>query len=737
VCDRLSTLESFTAALRSWVLSKRPDMCTLALELDVIWRNQSQIARAYVMGCQDECGANDLGSGVSGTQTIARIELARSPRYRADIDGLRAVAVLAVVFFHAFPSALGGGFIGVDIFFVISGFLISSIIIEDLAVGKFSFASFYVRRIRRIFPSLLVVLTATFIAGKVLLSVPEFAQLAFQSVAGLAFVSNILLWAQIGYFDAAAETKPLLHLWSLGVEEQYYAVWPLFLWFMFTKHIPLVRAMIGVALISFVANLAMSRGNYLDAFYLPQARMWQLVCGALLTTPIAFVNSGRNASYVGLIGVALIAIGLLTISSGEPYPGWRALLPTVGAAAIIAAGPESWINKRLLENRLLVAIGLISYPLYLWHWPILVFARTILGHTPSVEHRLLLIALAVLLAFVTYRFIEMPIRFGRRGRRVWSFALPGVAVALALVALGAGKYAESKSAAFETANLTEAQHQQIAALARASAIKDTFQTLYGDRPCFKFRVDQTIEMFLANGCLDRQSAARESVLLIGDSHSASLSLGLRPFIENKGFNFLQVSTGFCEPTSNDPNDSVCIAINEEVRRRVSTLRPKLVVIDASWVFASQPPYFLGNKGYYQHLLAFISSIIAGGANKVLVIGQIPAWVEALPDYLSKNYVSKGLPIPDRTYDGVHPEALKIDDVMRSLRYPVGAAYLSMRDVLCDDSGCLTRVGPDLEKDVTLWDYGHLTVSGADYVVKKMIAPVWSDIMDQSVSRDDK
>lgn len=572
-------------------------------------------------------------------------------------------------------------------------------------------------------------LLASFIAGRLLLSPADLVKIEYQIGTGLSFVSNIYFWRQIGYFDAAAETKPLLHLWSLGVEEQFYALWPLLLWLAYRARISLLLAVGLIGLLSFAANLLLVKSNFLDAFYLPQARFWELATGALLAGPWATAWRGRLASlrarHLSLAGLGLIVTALVVVSAGQSYPGWRALLPTLGAALVIAADERSWISRTVLSHPVMVGVGLVSYPLYLWHWPLLAFSRIVLRGEPSATTRIALIALAALLSWLTYRLIESPIRFGRGRQARWNVALPVSAVALGLFAMGSA-YKNTRDWVTVSAALALSENQQrlLVDLRQASATKDTFQNLYGDRPCFKYRVDQTIAMFLANGCLDPIDAGRESILLIGDSHSASLSLGLRPFVESKGFNFLQVSTGFCEPTSNDPNDAVCIAINQEVRGRIRSIRPRMVILDTSWVFASQPPYFLGNTGYYRHLLGFVSQLLADGAGKVVVIGQIPAWVEAMPDYLAKNFVLKGQAIPERTYQGVLPEALNIDDVMRSLRYPDRVTYLSLRDVLCDVADCLTHVGPNFTTDVTLWDYGHLTTAAAGYVVGKLFEPAW-------------
>jgi peptidoglycan/LPS O-acetylase OafA/YrhL len=637
---------------------------------------------------------------------------------------------MGVVIFHAFPNALRGGFVGVDIFFVISGFLISSIIFDELDTNSFSIATFYGRRVRRIFPALLIVLASTLIAGRLLLTGADLKQLALQVVAGIGFFSNLLSWSEIGYFDVAAETKPLLHLWSLGVEEQFYAVWPLLLWATNRLRWSKVAVVLVVVIASFATCIILAKGNFLDAFYLPQARIWQLGFGGLLAILVRsnfFERVGATtASYRSVIGLTLVAIGLAT--AGQSYPGWRALFPTAGAVLIISGGANAWVNRSLLSQPILVWTGLISYPLYLWHWPLLVFPRIAVGHQLSPSTRLLLMQASIALAWLTYRFVEKPLRFGRSTRQMWNVVLPCAAVVLAGVALGAAWRASNSPVADERAALTQEQQQLVADLEYAESTRDTFQNLYGPKPCFKWRVDQTIDMFVENGCLDIADPKRDTAFLIGDSHGASLSLGLRPFFAERNMNFLQVSTGFCEPTSVNPNDNVCIAINEEVLRRIKTIRPTMVILDSSWMQAVKPPYFFDRTSFYRHFLAFISKLHEHGAERVVVIGQIPTWEKALPDILMEKFVLKNLPVPERTFEGVVVESLAFDDVMRSLKYPEGTTYVSLRDVLCDEAGCLTHVGPSLATDITVWDYGHLTVSGAVYVTRKAFEPVFQTLV---------
>lgn len=378
------------------------------------------------------------------------------PKYRADIDGLRALAVLSVVSFHAFPSLIKSGFVGVDVFFVISGFLISTIIFENLERGSFSFLEFYARRIRRIFPALLLVLIACYCFGWTALLADEFKQLGKHIAGGAGFISNLILRNESGYFDNAAATKPLLHLWSLGIEEQFYVVWPLLLWLAWRLRLNLATTLITLAAFSFGLNVGKVGNDAVAAFYTPQTRFWELMVGSLLaymmlhrefgvfdrikyevSRCVARIAPKQAAATVDAalrdcrsgLGIALIVASAFVITGNKQFPGWWALMPALGAALVISAGSQAWLNRRILSVRALVWLGLISYPLYLWHWPLLSFERIVEGEVPSLELRIATVLVSVALAALTYLLVERPIRFG--GYR--KFATSALCAAMLLV----------------------------------------------------------------------------------------------------------------------------------------------------------------------------------------------------------------------------------------------------------------------------------------------------------------
>jgi peptidoglycan/LPS O-acetylase OafA/YrhL len=370
------------------------------------------------------------------SETVDRRRTASLLDYRPDIDGLRAVAVLAVIGFHAFPTWIRGGFVGVDVFFVISGFLISTILLADMERGSFRFAQFYIRRIKRIFPALIVILLAAMAAGWFLLFSSEYKALGKHVAGSAAFVSNFVLWNETGYFDKAAETKPLLHIWSLGIEEQFYIIWPLLLYLTWKRKAATLTLLLLLLVVSFAFNVSSVVSDQAASFYSPLARFWELMVGALLAylalhrkhffgitqnllgspsqvVDVGFVPSPLTRNFTAVTGLILIVASALVIDDTRRFPGWWALLPVAGTFLLVAAGPHTWINGKVLSTRGLVAIGLISYPLYLWHWPLLSFIQMVNGAAPSPVASGLTVLLSFALASLTYLLVERPLRFGK------------------------------------------------------------------------------------------------------------------------------------------------------------------------------------------------------------------------------------------------------------------------------------------------------------------------------------
>ena len=347
--------------------------------------------------------------------------------YRRDIDGLRAIAVIFVVIYHGFQKYLPGGYIGVDIFFVISGFLITKIIHQGCSLNNFSIKEFYFRRIRRIFPALILVLATSFLFAWYAFSQQELQQLGKHTFSGGLFFSNIVLFRESGYFEKDIWSKPLLNLWSLGVEEQFYIFWPLFFSHIFRKrynYFIITSVLIGASLL---VNVLIANWNQSAAFYLPLSRLWELLIGGILALPkntkrISYsilslkpkeqlIHNYKNV--FSILGLIFICISATEFNSKSFLPGWwlDPLLPTIGTYLIIASGPNAFFNKKFLSNDIIVWIGTISYPLYLWHWPLLSFLRIIENGEPSTNIVFATCIIAIIIAWLTKEIIEKPIRF--------------------------------------------------------------------------------------------------------------------------------------------------------------------------------------------------------------------------------------------------------------------------------------------------------------------------------------
>jgi peptidoglycan/LPS O-acetylase OafA/YrhL len=369
--------------------------------------------------------------------------------YRPDVDGLRALAILGVVGFHAAPTLVPGGFAGVDVFFVISGFLISGNILRALTQRSFSFADFYARRVKRIFPALIVTLAAVWALGWLILLPDEFQLLGKHIAAGAGFSLNLISYQDFNWYFMQM-TTPLAHLWSLGVEEQFYLLWPLFLVAIWKWGRWPLALLTLVAAVSFVLNVTAMASDPMASFYLPSCRLWELSIGGALAyvqlhhreesrqadPRLSFNAAFRRSQHVlSLIGAALLMASYTRLDAGMPFPGWWALAPSSGALLLIGAGPRSWVNRYVLARPVLVFVGLISYPLYLWHWPLLELASLV--EWPAFVRpatTALAVGAAVILAFLTYRYLERPIRFSANKTR------PALVLCTAMILCGSIGY---------------------------------------------------------------------------------------------------------------------------------------------------------------------------------------------------------------------------------------------------------------------------------------------------------
>ena len=672
------------------------------------------------------------------------------PKYRADIDGLRAIAVLSIVFFHAFPHALGGGFIGVDIFFVISGFLISTIIFSSLQQNRFSLIDFYSRRIKRIFPALILVLTACYLFGWFALLAPEYTQLGKHIAGGASFISNFIFLKESGYFDNSADTKPLLHLWSLAVEEQFYIVWPLILWLAWKQRINMLTIIIVVAIISFALNVGNVQHRTARVFFSPQTRFWELLAGSALAhaslcqqniflmlkhkfhlwfgstihTQVPAKINHALTNVQSILGTLMILIGVIAVNKGRIFPGWWALLPVVGSMLVISAGMQAWINHKVLSSRILVWFGLISFPLYLWHWPLLAFARIMEEKTPSGVIRLIAVLISIILAWLTYLFIERPIRKGKHGKVLAAVLL------LIMTLIGAVGYHSMYNKGFV---------DRYRLLEKRSASFEWPEHMNHTADCIsKFGPEYS------QYCLIDDIRKSPEILLIGDSNANHLYLGLN--IATKGKNLLNLGRGACLPflgvsTRLAQGEVHCESVmTETLSYAITTDSIKTVVL------SMQGPAYINNQQTLSegsiglHSLDDLNQmdtkvIFESGmrktlqllinANKTIVfVISIPrldfspmACVDVRPLRITHKSIKLSCRFNREVFDKDSQEYRKL--VFSVLKDFPKVRVFDAASELCDDSVCWAiKDGKILYRDEL-----HLSVQGSKYLAQKMIKAI--------------
>jgi len=627
-----------------------------------------------------------------------------SEKYRADVDGLRAFAVSSVVLFHAFPNHFTGGFIGVDIFFVISGFLISRIMIFQSKLDCFSVLDFYFRRSKRILPALMFVLVGTAVIGWFVLLLDEFRQLGKHILAALGFVSNLVLWREVGYFDNRAELKPLLHLWSLGVEEQFYLFYPLFFILIWKKQKLFVYFNLSVFVLSFLLSILWSENRPTAAFFLPLTRFWELMLGSALAyfTSVRpdLLNLLRGRVYSDLFsacGVSLLIAGLILIDKNRQFPGFWAVLPTLGTALIILGGESSLLNSKVLSTKWFVYLGLISYPLYLWHWPVFVFGRLV-GISASDAGSAMLIFFSIVLAVCTYHAIEIPIRRSPKGARFMISLLVSLMFFVAMIGL--------------------AMIVMVGPL-HSSASIDRLVTAAGE---WEYPGRLRVLHFKGHSLYQQGDAQLRSILFIGDSNAeqyyprAELKLQENPL----SFNIVFATKGGCPPIPFviERSRTDCAQFVKNALEYAERAEVEVVVIAAQWlgyfggkhripinhsnspesisnersakfsdsVFIASPEYSHVIKGMQDIILRLISL-----GKVVYLVGNIPIGDALDPKLMirrnifSEHYISlntEGVAVHDfmSTYSVV-------DFDLRSIAANTGAHFVSPTEFLCDQFRC--------------------------------------------------
>ncbi|WKJ91130.1 acyltransferase family protein [Methylomonas montana] len=681
------------------------------------------------------------------------------PKYRPDIDGLRAIAVISVVAFHAFPDRLQGGFIGVDIFFVISGYLISTIIFQNLERGTFSFAEFYARRIKRIFPALLLVLIASYGFGWFALFADEYKQLGKHIAAGAGFVSNIVLWNEAGYFDNSAETKPLLHLWSLGIEEQFYIVWPLLLWFAWERNFNLLTITLLVAIVSFCLNVKGILSHPVATFYSPQTRFWELLCGSLLAWMTLYKKGlfatlrtkldgwlayavyreshaadGKTlANALSFVGLFLLVYGFFLINKDFNFPGRWAMVPMVAAVLIISAGPNAWVNRIVLSHPLAVWFGLISFPLYLWHWPLLSFARIVETEVPSINIRIVAVGLAIALAWLTYKLVEKPIRFGSHS------SVKTTVLVLLMIGIGYVGYGSY--------SMNGLEFRQADAPTKTKMFADVNGTVLYNTP--EDWVDERCKAALGssyNYLMCRFTTATPKTLVVGDSHAAQF---VYDSISQGSNDLALVAVNGCLPFI----DLVTINPTEEFAEkstRCKVIMPIVLKLLRDFptiqrvVFATRGAMYIEGSGYgntekknnYRiikspdDLLAenynqFISGYVAS-INEILKLGKAVVFIEDVPEIgvSAKNCVDeRPLRITARELPECDVSRKSFDERNLNYRRAVGSIDTATHnrikifpayEYLCDELSC----GGLQDGASYFYDDDHLSMRGSRFIFDK-------------------
>ncbi|WP_424683039.1 acyltransferase family protein [Frateuria sp. YIM B11624] len=511
------------------------------------------------------------------------------PKYRADIDGLRAVAVLSVLLYHAGSGFFSGGYVGVDIFFVISGYLITTIIVREVEAGGFSIASFYERRARRILPALAVVVLATLVAGAFLLTPHDLEELGGSAVATALFSSNVLFYLTSGYFDGPAETKPLLHTWSLAVEEQYYIFFPLLVLliarFGARRYL---RWLLGLGLLSFLACALVTRIDASAAFYLIPTRAWELFIGSVLSLKVVpEPTTRRTREAVAALGAALIAWAICLYTPDTDFPGVAAAVPTLGAALIIHAGTGGTPTvSRLLSLRPVVFIGLVSYSLYLWHWPVIVFVRLYLVRAPDAAGQALMIAASFALAVLSWRYVEAPFRTKKLFAR--TTPMLGAAASTLAILLCTGL------ALWMSRGLPQRPF--------ASAVTDVDPSWDHWGECEDGRDSRAGLHGLCDLGVSRGAA---SFMLWGDSHARALAAGVNQSAARHGLRGKFIARSACPPLLgvDRAGRTSCNAFNQAVLRMLSQApQIRTVLLTARWTLSADGTRYTNESGHAVRLV---------------------------------------------------------------------------------------------------------------------------------------
>lgn len=627
----------------------------------------------------------------------------RGAEYRPEIDGLRAVAVLAVMFYHGNLLGFYGGFVGVDVFFVISGFLITKVILADQAAGRFSITAFYERRIRRLLPALYVVLICSTPIAWAVLTPTDMLSFARSLMAVPVFGSNFIFWREAGYFDTAAELKPLLHTWSLAVEEQFYAFFPLVLLLCDARRRRLLPALIVTTLLASLLLCVWGTYNKPDAtFYLLPTRAWELLTGSFIAALRLDERSKRvrpswARDWGAGLGMLLIALSIVTFDEDIPWPGVHAPITVAGTALLLVLATGETRTGRLLASRPLVVVGLISYSAYLWHQPIFAFARHVTIQKLSEQTSWLLVSITLGLAYLTWRYVEQPIRARQRiANRERMFVLAASTTA-AIVAVGAivgnSTYLESTLGAKERAIYSYLDYRT-----RAEYVEDW-------RPgvCFLVTGFESAEQFDRTRCLASTRPGKR-YLLIGDSHAAHLYTGLRDAFPDA--NILQLTASGCRPTLDPKGEPRCVELMSLAFHELLTPPHTIDAVILSGRWRDETPAELRST------LAFLAQRV----DRVILLGPPLEYEKPLPLLLVRYFQDQDS-IPFSPNRLLSSERISLDRMLDETLQSTSAEYYSLISAQCPAETCsaLTESGVPIAFD----RYGHFTRDGSRFVAERL------------------
>ncbi len=579
-----------------------------------------------------------------GEAVLTSLAAVHDERYLPAIDGLRAIAVVAVVLFHAGVPGMPGGFVGVDVFFVISGYLITGLLARELATsGGIDILNFYARRVRRLLPAFTLVLIATLAAGAIVLSpIGEQQELAKSALATTLFASNVYFWrTQTGYFAGPSDQLPLLHTWTLAVEEQFYIIWPLAMLaigymarrFNVALRPALLIGLLAGTLVSLLASIAVTPVKTTLAFYLLPFRAWELGIGALLALVLSASNGAafRLASWLAPAGLSAILVSVAAFGQYTPFPGYAALLPVLGSAAVVAGivlAPLAPVT-RLLATAPMTAIGKLSYSWYLWHWPLLALARADALGAQSLPRDLALVTFALLLSALTYRFVEQPIR----KLRPWPFTTGRTAVAAGSVLM-----AVMAASAFVLTNFSDHQLAKDP-IAKASQLARTEKfALPAHCSQFEFPFRQLTPI---DGCVLGAGHGRPEIVLWGDSNAFHFAPTFAPHATSSSHGVLPRAMGACMPQRRHVSDALdpttrrsaesCVAFNAAMKDQLPALKAagaRVVALAARW---SMPSYgHASARDWADDLDVLVAHIRKQGLD-VLIIADVPGYEHLVPE----------------------------------------------------------------------------------------------------------